>query len=90
MKLYCCPGACSLVDYIALQETGLPFESESIDLKTKITAWGADFNAVTSKGDVPALVLDNGELLIENLVVLGYVTAVTPKTPANPSPANQP
>lgn len=44
MKLYYSPLACSLADHIALEESGLPFEREPVDLKTKRTASGADFN----------------------------------------------
>ncbi|TIP89651.1 MAG: glutathione S-transferase, partial [Mesorhizobium sp.] len=45
MKLYYSPLACSLADHIALLEAGVPFERESVNLKTKRTASGADFNA---------------------------------------------
>ena len=50
MKLYYSPLACSLADHIALLEAGAPFERESVDLKTKRTASGADFNDVTPQG----------------------------------------
>jgi len=79
MKLYYCPGACSLADHIALEEAGVPFDSESVDLKTKRTASGADFTAVTSKGYVPALVLDDGRLLTENIAVLDYLGSLFPQ-----------
>ena len=42
MKLYLKPGACSLSPHIALEESGLPYETESVDLKTKVTASGGD------------------------------------------------
>lgn len=79
MKLYYSPLACSLADHIALLEAGAPFERESVDLKTKRTASGADFNEITSKGYVPALVLDSGEILTENIAVLDWLTAEYPK-----------
>lgn len=78
MKLYYNPGACSLADHIALHEAGLTFEHESVDLKTKRTASGADFAAIAPKGYVPALVLDSGELLSENIAILDWVTQQTP------------
>lgn len=79
MKLYYCPWACSLAAHIALHEAGAPFENESVDIKTKITATGKDFNSVTRKGYVPALALDNGELVTENIAVLDYLAGVYPQ-----------
>ena len=78
MKLYYSPLACSLADHIALLEAGVPFERESVDLKTKRTASGADFNDVTRKGYVPALVLDSGEILTENIAVLDWLATQYP------------
>lgn len=78
MKLYYSPLACSLADHIALLEAGAPFERESVNLKTKRTASGADFNAVTRKGYVPALVLDSGEILTENIAVLDWLATEYP------------
>ncbi|MCJ8158222.1 glutathione S-transferase N-terminal domain-containing protein [Sphingomonas sp. LaA6.9] len=79
MKLYYCPGACSLAGHIALHEAGMPFESESVDLKTKQTATGTDFNSVTVKGYVPALQLDDGQLVTENIAVLDYLASLYPQ-----------
>jgi glutathione S-transferase len=79
MKFYYCPGACSLAGHIALHESGTPFESESVNLKTKVTATGVDFSTITSKGYVPALVMDNGELLTENIAVLDYLAGQFPQ-----------
>jgi len=79
MKLYYCPWACSLAAHIALHEAGVPFENESVDIKTKITASGSDFNKVTPKGYVPALELDNREIVTENIAVLDYLAGVYPQ-----------
>lgn len=78
MKLYYAPGACSLADHIALLEAGQHFETESVDIRTKRTATGADFHSINPKGYVPALVLDNGELLTENVAVLDWIAQQSP------------
>lgn len=78
MKLYYSPGACSLATHIALLEAGLEFELERVDLKSKVTESGADFTAINSKGYVPALVLDSGEVITENLAVLDWITVQFP------------
>ncbi|MGZ5199371.1 MAG: glutathione transferase GstA [Telluria sp.] len=73
MKLYFSPGACSLATHIALFEAGLAFTAERVDLKTKLTASGADFRAINPKGYVPALALDDGVVLTEGPALLQYV-----------------
>ena len=88
MKLYYTPGACSLAVHIALCESGLPFEKESVDLATKKTASGADFTAINAKGYIPALQLDSGELLTEGPAINQYLADLVPEkklAPANGS-----
>ena len=75
MKLYYSPGACSLASHIALLEAGLDFELERVDLKSKLTETGADFTAINTKGYVPALVLDSGDVVTENIAVLDWIAS---------------
>jgi glutathione S-transferase len=79
MKLFYCPFACSLADHIALEEAGIDFERERVDLKTKMTATGRNYNELTSKGYVPALQLDDGEILTENVAILDWIASRYPK-----------
>ena len=72
MKLYYSPGACSQAAHILLHETGLPHESESVDLRAHRTASGGDYYAINPKGAVPALKIGD-EVLTENGAVLQYI-----------------
>ena len=73
MKLYYRTGACSLASAISLFEAGVKIELVKVDRQTGRTADGLDFKEVNPKGFVPALKLDNGEVLTENVAVLQYV-----------------
>jgi glutathione S-transferase len=78
MKLYYAPGACSLASHIALLEAGIDFDLDRVDLKRKLTASGQDFNVINGKGYVPALVLDDGEMITENIAVLDWIASQFP------------
>ena len=90
MKLYFSPGACSLASHIVLQEAGLTYTIEKVDLRAKVTASGADFKAINPKGSVPALVLDNGELLTEGVAIMQYLADCAPQTHLAPAAGTMP
>jgi glutathione S-transferase len=83
MKLYFAPGACSLADHIALLEVGAKFEAIAVDIRTKKTALGEDFRTINPKGYVPALVLDDCEILTENIAVLDWIADQYPQLRRN-------
>jgi len=78
MQLYFSPGACSLASHIALREAGLPFDLKRTDVKTKKLEDGSDYLAVNSKGAVPALRLDDGQVLTEGPAILQYIADQKP------------
>jgi glutathione S-transferase len=78
MRLYTMSGACSLAAHIALREAGIPFEVVKVSHRTHKTYDGIDFFQINSKGYVPALILDNGELLTENAALLQYIADLNP------------
>jgi glutathione S-transferase len=73
MKLYYSPGACSLSPHIALLEAGLPYDLVKVDLKAKKLENGDDYLKVNPKGQVPALGLDNGDLVTEGPVIVQMI-----------------
>lgn len=79
MKLYYSPGACSLASHIALREAGVTFEAVKVG-RDKKTADGADYNAINPKGYVPALTLDDGQVLTEGPAILQYVADRNPSS----------
>ena len=78
MKLYYKPGACSLAPHIALRFAGVDFDLEKVDTKTKITESGADYLAVTPKGYVPALRLEDDDVLTEAPAILQLIADRNP------------
>lgn len=84
MRLYTMPGACSLAANIVLREAGIPFDLVKVSHHTHKTADGVDLTQINSKGYVPALVLDNGELLTENAALLPYIADLKPSAQLAP------
>lgn len=78
MKLYYRTGSCSLASVISLFEAGLKAQLIKVDRATGRTADGLDFNEVNPKGYVPALTLDDGQTLTENVAVLQYIADRNP------------
>ena len=85
MKLYYLPGACSLASHIALREAGADFEIEKYNKAEKTTESGADFLAINPKGYVPALALDDGDLLTEGPAVLQFIADQHPEKALAPA-----
>ncbi len=50
--------------------------TERIDLRAKTTESGADYRRINPKGAVPALMLDDGQVLTEGVSIMQYVADV--------------
>eukprot|EP00388_Colpodella_angusta_P038505 GDKK01044614.1.p2 GENE.GDKK01044614.1~~GDKK01044614.1.p2 ORF type:complete len:215 (+),score=70.88 GDKK01044614.1:1-645(+) len=77
-KLYYTPTSCGAASFIAAVAGGVKIEAEQVDIKTHVTSSGADYYAINSKGNVPALVLDDGTVLNEGAAVLQYIADQAP------------
>ena len=77
-KLYYTATSCGAASFIAAFTAGVQLETEQVDLKSHQTASGVDFYTINPKGNVPALILDDGTLLNENAAVLQYIADLAP------------
>ncbi|WP_421981666.1 glutathione binding-like protein [Roseibium sp.] len=73
MKLFFKPGACSMAAHILLNEAGVAYQLEKVDTDKGTTETGASFLKTNPRGYVPALKLEDGEVLTENVAILHWI-----------------
>jgi glutathione S-transferase len=73
MKLYFAPGTISLMPHVALLESGLSFVAVKVDEASKKMADGGDYKTINPLGYLPALLLDDGSVLIEAAAIAQYI-----------------
>ncbi|MES5099608.1 glutathione transferase GstA [Agrobacterium sp. BA1120] len=86
MKLYYMPAACSLSPHIVANELGLDVEFIKVDHSDHTTEQGKNFYTVNPHGYIPALELDDGNVLREGTVIVQYLSDLKPElglAPAN-------
>jgi len=71
LKLYVAPGTCARVPTIALEEIGVPFETELIRMASQQFNT-PEFLAINPKGKVPTLLID-GKPLTENVAINSWL-----------------
>ena len=77
IKLYYAPGACSLASHIALEETGLPYETQKLDLAAGDQR-KPEYLKLNPRGRVPTCVVD-GHAITENVGIMTYFAGGYPK-----------
>ena len=70
IKLYYAPGACSLASHVALEEVGIPYETQKLNLMEGDQR-KPDYLRLNPRGRVPTLVVDD-QVLTENVGILSY------------------
>src|SRR5258708_24410799 len=71
---------------IGLREAGHKFDLEKVDIPNKKTAGGEDYWKINPKGYVPALKLDDGQVLTEVQVICQYLADHKPDSGLAPKP----
>jgi glutathione S-transferase len=77
IKLYYAPGACSFASHIALEEVGLPYETQKLNL-LEGDQRKPEYLKLNPRGRVPTLVVD-GHVLTENVGILAYLAGGYPQ-----------
>jgi len=84
MKLFYAPTACSLAPHIALEEVGLPFETQRIDLAANQQG-SEEYRRINPMGRVPALAVDD-RIVTEVPALLTYIASLNPAARLVPEP----
>src|SRR6478672_5145974 len=84
MKLFFSPGACSMASHIGLEECGEPYE-EQPTLLGKGEHRTEAYLKINPRGKVPALQVDDGQILVENTAILTYLNWRYPAKKLMPS-----
>jgi len=74
MRLFFVPNTCALIPHVTLRELGVPFALEKVGMPDKKLSNGDDYFKFNPKGQVPALQLDNGEVLTEAGLIAKYLS----------------
>jgi glutathione S-transferase len=83
MDFYHTPTSCSQATHILLHEAELGYRPHKVDIFNHTLEDGSDYSQINPNGYVPALVLNDGMLLSENVAILDWIagqsTALLPE-----------
>lgn len=85
MKLYYSQGACSLAPHIILEELGIPYVAQQIEM-SKGDNERPEFLKLNPMGAVPVLELNDGQALTEGVAIQQYLADLKPES--NLAPRN--
>lgn len=77
MKFYYSTATCSTIAHIALLEANLSFTPIEVSWRRNVNV--EELAKVNSLGAVPALVLDNGQVLTQNIAILQHIANLKPE-----------
>jgi glutathione S-transferase len=69
-----------MAPHIVAREAGHKIDLEKVDIPAKKTAGGEDYWTINPKGYVPALKMDNGQVLTEVGVIIQYLADQKPES----------
>lgn len=72
---YGVPEGCSFGSIVALEWSGLPYRLCRIDMPETVS--GADYRHINPMAETPTLMLADGRLVSESMVILGHIAART-------------
>lgn len=78
LRLYYSPGSCSLAPHIVMEETGAAYEPVRVNL-AEGEQYSEDFRRINPRSKVPALVLDDGQVLTETHAIMAYLADTHPE-----------
>jgi glutathione S-transferase len=77
MKLYWGPHTCAIGIHVIMEEIGIPYETEKLDVSGGATR-RPPFSGVNPKGKVPTLVRDDGTVLTEFGAIATWLARTNP------------
>ena len=73
IKLFFVKGSCSLNPRIIINELGIDADFVALNPQDKTVDGGKDYFKINPKGSVPALMLENGEIITEGAIITQYL-----------------
>ena len=84
LTFYYAPGSSSLAAHIALEEADADYEPRPVD-EAKGEQYSETYLKINPRGQVPALRLDDGTVITENLAIQTYIARTHPRAKLLPT-----